>query len=144
MTWLGTSGNMNQTNNADSFQSNPVACPSLNDLATGTDKTLFENYGAVSNFHRIHCKTKDCQFETESNFDNDNFCHEVNEKILPILLEVWAVQNCITHNALRDLGYFVCCINYILICQKIQEHHFLCLMSLQLIILLVVSIIILV
>ena len=103
MTWLGTSGNMNQTNNADAFQSNPVACPSLNDLATGTDKTLVENYGAVSNFHRIHCKTKDCQFETESNFDDDNFCHEVNEKILPILLEVWAVQNCITHNALRDL-----------------------------------------
>ena len=31
------------------------------------------------------------------------FCHEVNEKVLPILLEVWAVQNCITHNALRDL-----------------------------------------
>ena len=99
----GTSGNMNQTNNADAFQSNPVACPSLNDLATGTDKTLFENYGAVCNFHRIHCKTKDCQFETESNFDDDNFYHEVNEKILPILLEVWAVQNCITHNALRDL-----------------------------------------
>ena len=49
---------------------------------------IFENYGAVNNFHRIHCKTKDCQFETESNFDN-NFCHEVNEKILPILLEVW-------------------------------------------------------
>ena len=98
-----TSGNMNQTNNADAFQSNPVACPSLNDLATSTNKTLFENYGAVSNFHRIHCKTKDCQFETESNFDDDNFCHEVNEKVLPILLEVWAVQNCITHNALRDL-----------------------------------------
>ena len=137
----GTSGNMNQTNNADAFQSNPVACPSLNDLATGTDKTLFENYGAVSNFHQIYCKTKDFQFETESNFDDDNFCHEVNEKILPILLEVWAVQNCITYNALRDL---LCCINYILICQKIQEHYFLCLMSLQLIILLIVSIIILV
>ena len=69
----GTSGNMNQTNNADAFQSNPVACPSLNDLATSTNKTLFENYGAVSNLHRIHCKTKDSQFETESNFDDDNF-----------------------------------------------------------------------
>ena len=99
----GTSGNMNQSNNADAFQSNPVACPSLYDLVTGTDKTLLENYGAVSNFHQIHCKSKDFQFETESNFDDDNFCHEVNEKILPILLEVWAVQNCITHNALHDL-----------------------------------------